>query len=128
MSDLESVILSIDEILPAVCQGIIGVQCKETDHETIQILKNVDDKRTRIMATTERAFLAELGGSCKTPIAGCALVEKNQISLRGLIIRPDGTEVIAAEKFGSILDPDGLGAELGKQLRKRAGEGFLDDI
>ncbi|MBB42506.1 MAG: hydroxymethylbilane synthase [Rhodospirillaceae bacterium] len=128
MRNLKSVIISIDDILPAVCQGIIGVQCRETDHETIQTLKDIDDETTRIMATTERAFLSELGGSCKTPIAGCALVEKDRISLRGMIIRPDGTEMIAAEKFGSVLDPDALGAEVGRQLRRGAGEGFFDEI
>jgi len=122
-----SAILSPDEMLPAICQGIIGIECREDDQTTRQFLAAIDDRESRIAATAERAFLAALDGSCRTPIAGLARIEGENISLRGLIIRPDGSETLAAENAAPITEAAALGTALGGQLRDRAGPGFFDD-
>ena len=92
--DAASAILSPDQILPAACQGIIAVECREDDSRLREILSCVDHRDTRIAATVERAFLSELDGSCRMPIAALALVQNDLVSLRGLIARPDGSELL----------------------------------
>jgi hydroxymethylbilane synthase len=83
-------VMSVEEFLPAVAQGAIGLEAREADTRTRDMLARVDHADTSIAVSCERAFLAELDGSCKTPIAGHATLAGNTLHFRGLIARPDG--------------------------------------
>ena len=80
----------------------------------------------KIALACERAFLAALDGSCKTPIGAHATIEGGAIHFRGLIARPDGSAAHDTAAMGRRTDAAALGAECGHQLRKRAGPGFFD--
>lgn len=124
--DAASAILSPDQILPAACQGIIAVECREDDGRLREILSSIDDRDTRIAATVERAFLSELDGSCRMPIAALALVQNDSVCLRGLIARPDGSELLEVQQSARCSDGERLGIELARQLLDRAKPGFFD--
>jgi hydroxymethylbilane synthase len=77
----------------------------------------------------ERAFLAALDGNCKTPIAGQAHVTAaGTLSFKGLIARPDGSEVLVAEREGPLSDAEKMGREAGEELKERAGEEFFAQL
>ena len=125
--DRARAILSPDEMLPAVCQGAIGIECREDDTRTRALLAAIDHPQTGICVAAERAFLAALDASCRTPIAGLATIKGDTVSLRGLIVRPDGSETLAAQRDGSLADASTLGRLLGESLHDRAGPGFFDE-
>ena len=123
--DRATAILEPDEMLPAVCQGAIGIECRAGDDRTRALLAAVDDPDTACRVAAERAFLAALDGSCRTPIAGLATLAGDRLALRGLIVRPDGSEIIADRGEGRAADAAALGRALGEALRGRAGPGFF---
>jgi hydroxymethylbilane synthase len=120
--------LEPDEMLPAVGQGAIGVECR-TDDAIIARLAAIDHRPTSACVAAERAMLDVLDGSCHTPIAGYAeigaAIEGALMRLRGLIARPDGSRRLAAERTGPAADGERLGREVGHELRERAGPGFF---
>ncbi|WP_419798415.1 MAG: hydroxymethylbilane synthase [Terasakiella sp.] len=124
----EDVITSIieeDEILPAVAQGAIGISCRSNDERMKKYLEPLHCPQSATRIEAERALLRILDGSCRTPIAALAIIEGDEIVLRGLIAKPDGTEVLTNEMRGPINDPDGLGTKAGQELKDRAGVDFL---
>jgi hydroxymethylbilane synthase len=119
-------ILSIDEFLPAVGQGAIGLEARVDDTRTREILARIDHADTSVAVACERAFLAELDGSCKTPIAGHATVSGDTVQFRGLIARPDGSAAHDIKGNGSRKDAATIGTDAGRELKHRAGPGFFD--
>ena len=79
-----------------------------------------------LRVTAERAFLRRLDGSCQTPIAGLAVLNGDRLHLRGEILRPDGSEVIAGERIGPAADGAAMGTDLANELRTRAPADFFD--
>src|SRR5262249_18735940 len=118
--------LPIEEFLPAVGQGIIAIEARADDRRTLELIAAVGDADTANALAAERAFLAALDGSCRTPIAGHAVVGAGSLILRGLIARPDGTAVLETERRGAAADAVELGADAGRELKARAGAGFFD--
>src|SRR5579863_8226026 len=118
-------VLEIDEFLPAVGQGAIGLETRANDDATRALVAKVNDADTAIALTTERAYLAELDGSCRTPIAGHARVAGGIVSFRGIVAKPDGSEAHEVSREGSVSDAAALGADAGRELKVRAGPGFL---
>jgi hydroxymethylbilane synthase len=114
-------VLSIEEMLPAVAQGTIGIECRTDDARTRDFLAALNDDATAVCITAERAFLAALGGSCRTPIAGLATLNSGVVSLRALIIRPDGTGRRSTIRRGPADDAARLGADAGAELRATGG-------
>jgi len=119
--------IDTDDMLPAICQGAIGIECRAADADTRRLLAALNDRPTAICVAAERAFLAALDGSCQTPIAGLATLAGERVSLRGLIVRPDGSETLATQREADAGDAVLLGKALGDELRGRAGPGFFDD-
>ncbi|MEO0386056.1 MAG: hydroxymethylbilane synthase, partial [Pseudomonadota bacterium] len=115
--------LGIDEMLPAVAQGAIGVERREADPVAEALLAAIHDAPTGQRLAAERAFLRGLDGSCQTPIGGLAELSEAGLHLRGEIIRPDGSEVLEHEVRGPIADGAALGQEAAEALRSRAGPG-----
>lgn len=118
--------VAVEDMLPAVAQGAIGIERRENDLNTAGLLEAIHDIPTGQRLSAERAFLKELDGSCETPIAGLAELQGGQIHLRGEVLRPDGSEAINDHATAPIKDAAILGQELAKKLLSEAGEGFFD--
>jgi hydroxymethylbilane synthase len=118
-------LLGLDEFLPAVGQGAIGIETRDDDGKTRALVAAIDDADTAAALATERAFLAVLDGSCRTPIAGHARVAGDVIRFRGLIAKADGSEALDVSREGRRADAAALGADAGRELKARAGPGFF---
>ncbi len=118
-------ILSTEEMLPAVAQGAIGVVIRADDDKTRDLLAPLNDASSATAVTCERAFLARLDGSCKTPIAGLAEIADGGLRFRGLILTPDGSEWHFVEIEGAAEDAEQIGGEAGDALLARAGPDFV---
>jgi hydroxymethylbilane synthase len=114
-----------DEMLPAVGQGAICIECRADDAKTRGWLAAINHGPTATCVKAEHAMLAVLDGSCRTPIAGHAVLTDGVIHLRGLIAKPDGSQLIATERRGDMADAAALGRDAGQELLRRGGPGFL---
>jgi len=123
--DAATQILDIDEFLPAAGQGAIGIETRIDDARTRALVATINDPDTETALTAERSFLAVLDGTCRTPIAGHARIDGNAIHFRGLIARTDGSEALEVERHGGRADAAKLGEDAGRELKARAGPGFL---
>lgn len=101
--------------LPAVGQGIIGIECREDDAHTRSLLQVLNDAPTRIAMDAERAFARRLGGSCQSPIAAYAVLGGEHLTLTGLVAEPDGSRLLR----DSITGAAGQSRRLGEQLADR---------
>ncbi len=119
-------IMSEDEFLPAVGQGAIGIEARESDRRVRDILARIDHADTSVAVSCERAFLAALDGSCQTPIAGHATVSGDAVHFHGLIARPDGSAAHDIAGTGHRKDAATIGTDSGRELKHRAGSGFFD--
>ena len=111
--------------LPAIGQGAIGVECRRDDERTRALLAGLDDPATHLRVTAERALNARLRGGCQAPIAGHALLENDQLWLRGLVGEPDGRRIIAGEIRGPAPEAARLGATLAEELLSRGADAIL---
>ncbi len=126
MEEIPATAISTDEMLPAIAQGAIGIERRQDDFRSAEMLQSIHCPQTAARLLAERNLLAGLDGSCETPIAGLAELDNGQIYLRGEVLRPDGSEVIADSVTGPTEDAADLGLELAQWLKKRAGAGFFD--
>lgn len=115
-----------EEMLPAVAQGAIGVERRLDDGMVAALLAPIGDAESALRITAERAFLARLDGSCETPIAGLCTIEGGRLRLRGEILRPDGSDVVAGERQGVPADAAAMGTDLAAELLARAPAGFME--
>lgn len=112
-------------MLPAVAQGAIGIEARADDEATRTLLAAIHDETTGHRLAAERAFLAGLDGSCRTPIGGLAVIEDAGVWLRGEIVRPDGSERHRTERRGPLTEAAAMGAEAAAELRARGGPDFF---
>jgi hydroxymethylbilane synthase len=118
--------LSVEEFLPAVGQGILGVEAREADAEVIEALRKVDHAGTRMQALAERAFLRRLGAGCHTSVAGHARLDGDAISIAGLVASADGVTVLTGEASGPAAQAEALGERLADDLLVRGARALLD--
>ena len=118
--------LDTDNMLPAIAQGAIGVERRADDNRTEEMLAAIHDIETGQRLAAERAFLAALDGSCETPIAGLAELNGNVLTLRGEILRTDGSEALSDSRTGPVGDGAVMGRDLANDLLSLAGDGFFD--
>ncbi|MEO1495227.1 MAG: hydroxymethylbilane synthase [Pseudomonadota bacterium] len=123
--DLINCPVAEDEMLPAVAQGAIGIENRSGDSRIIDMLAAIHDADTAVRLAAERAFLAGLDGSCRTPIGGLAVLSDGHVHLRGEIIRPDGSERHATERTGTPGEAAAMGADAAAELRARGGPDFF---
>ncbi len=119
-------IMSVQEFLPAVAQGAIGIETRQDDARARDLLGRINHDDTFTAIACERAFLAALDGSCKTPIAGHAVVSGDSIEFRGLIARPDGAAAHDISGTGHRDDATKIGDEVGRSLKRTAGPDFFE--
>ena len=120
-------LLSEDEFLPAVGQGAICIESREGDQDTLNKLAAIHDQETQTRLDAERAFLAVLDGSCRTPIGGLATLDGETLHFRGIVLKPDGSETHQEEATGPASDAVTIGRTVGENLKTRMGPGFLAD-
>ncbi len=125
LAHVATAILPVEEFLPAVGQGIIAIEIRERDEGTRALLAAIDDRDASTALAAERAFLAVLDGSCRTPIAGHATIEAGRLRFRGLIAKPDGSELFETAREGPAGDAGRLGLDAGRELKARAGADFF---
>lgn len=118
-------ILSLDDFPPAIGQGAIGIEARLDDRRTLDLIAPIADRDTKIALDSERAFLAALDGSCRTPIAGLATVDGDALRFRGMILRPDGREAFETSRQGAVTEAERLGADAGAELKARGGPDFF---
>jgi hydroxymethylbilane synthase len=118
-------IFSESEMLPAVGQGAIALECRSDDTRTLAYLTPLNHQETFRCITAERALLAGLHGSCHTPIGGNATLEKDgSLRLEALIASPTGTPLYRTAQIGN--DPISLGHQTATLLNDMAGPGFWE--
>ncbi|GAB2232966.1 hypothetical protein Droror1_Dr00002179 [Drosera rotundifolia] len=129
MTETVTSILSIEEMLPAVAQGAIGIACRSDDDKMATYLASLNHEETRLAIACERAFLQALDGSCRTPIAGYAFKDEHgDCIFKGLVASTDGNTVLETSTKGlyALEDMVKMGKEAGDELLSRAGHGFFD--
>ena len=112
-------------MLPAVAQGAIGIEVRADDEATATLIAPLNHEPTALCITAERAFLARLDGSCRTPIAGLAMLAGGRLSLRGQILSPDGSRSHETSREGAPQEAIRMGEDAAAELLANAGPGFL---
>ena len=117
--------IEVEDMLPAVAQGAIGIERRSSDSTAAALLEAIHHAETGQRLAAERAFLAALDGSCETPITALAELSGGTLRLRGEILRPDGSEALVDDQSAAMEDGAELGRRMGEGLRARAGQGFF---
>lgn len=114
--------------LPAVGQGAVGIECRDDDKDLIALLEPLNHQPTAIRVSAERAMNHTLQGGCQVPIGGFALLDDQQIWLRGLVGATDGSEIISAEIRGDQSEAKALGQQLGQRLLEKGARRILNAL
>jgi hydroxymethylbilane synthase len=121
-------VLDVKTMLPAIGQGAIGITCRNKDDAAHHYLLSLIHSETTARVRCERAFLAALDGSCRTPIAGLAEIKNGEITFTGLVLAPDGSEALSVSRRGPVTDAVALGEDAAAEIRQRAPQGLLEAI
>ena len=125
LSDRITSPVPIETMLPAVAQGTIAIEIRSDDMATARLIAALNHEPTQIAAAAERAFLARLEGSCRTPIAGLAVVDGAALTFRGILFSPDGRRFLAAETAGPTYRAAALGDAAAVDILGRGGVAML---
>ena len=125
LADCITSAIPAEEMLPAVAQGAIGVEVRADNLDTAQLLGPINHEPTALAVTAERAFLAKLEGSCRTPIAGLAEIQSGRLVFRGMILAPDGRQCHQARREGRPEAAIMLAEDAAGELLAKAGPGFF---
>jgi hydroxymethylbilane synthase len=118
----------LEQFVPAVGQGIIGIECRTDDTRSIELVRALDDPLARQCCEAERAFAFRLQGSCQSPIAGHARIEGGQVQLRGVIGSPDGREMYRGVHSGAVADVQAVGTALADRLLDAGARVLLEKL
>lgn len=120
--------LSTEVSLPAIGQGAIGIECRSDDVRVHELIRVMNHAETQARVTAERAMNHRLQGGCQVPIAGHAEIKDGGLYLRGLVARPDGSEVVRGEISGAVREAERLGVMLADDLLARGARAILRDV
>lgn len=120
--------LEVGTSLPANGQGAVGIECRTDDAVVHQLLAPLEHKETRLCVLAERAMNRKLQGGCQVPIGAFAVLEQNELWLRGLVGQLDGSEILRAEIKGEPSQAEQLGAQLAEQLLALGADRILDAV
>jgi len=124
-SDLITAAIPVEDMLPAIAQGAIGIEWREGDVDCTEALALINDADTGTRLAAERALLKGLDGSCQTPIGGLAELNGDQLRLRGQVLRPNGKESVFHDMTGPAANAKELGVEMAEILKERMGGSFF---
>jgi hydroxymethylbilane synthase len=119
-------VIPVEVMTPAAGQGALGIEIRNGDSATRELLAFLDDAAARATTTCERALLNKLGGGCQVPIGAFAEAIAGRIRLNALVAHPDGTKVLRETREG--VDPARLGEEVGETLLRRGGDVILEEV
>lgn len=105
-----------EKFVPAIGQGAIGIECREKDKRTRELIAPLNDEATRVCITAERAMNYQFGGNCKTPVAAYATLQEQQLSMQGLIGKADGSLILRSFKTGTAKNAEKLGSAIAEDL------------
>ena len=117
-------VFTTDQLLPAIGQGAIALQCKENNQRILNILETINNKETYYCVQTERALLEAIGGDCDTGIGGLAQLTNEKITLKSELFSNDGKKKFEFQSTGHFKQAKEIGYKVGKELLKRAGPDF----
>lgn len=120
--------LEPDTMLPAIAQGAVGIEIRAVDDATRELIAPLHHEETNTCVTAERAFLARLDGSCRTPIAGHATLANGQLAFTGEMLLPDGTEHYTVSASGPAFEARAIGTDAAERILADAGPEFLARI
>jgi hydroxymethylbilane synthase len=120
--------LAPELMLPAIAQGVIGIECRCDDERVKALIAPLNHEETLQRTTAERAMNATLAGGCQAPVAGYSVISANTIELRGLVGRADGSEIINGHISGPVLQAAALGKQLADDLLSRGARPILDEL
>lgn len=121
LSDIITRPMQLDEMLPAVAQGAIGIEIRDGDSATMELLQPLRHLETEITVGAERGFLIELDGSCRTPLAAHATLNGDTVSLKVMALTKDGENQFETSRVGPAKDGEAMGRDAGIEIAKMAG-------
>ena len=124
LNDKISLSFKTEEVLPAVGQGIIAVQCNKNDYVVRNLLKNINDTDTEVCAKSERAMLLTIKGDCETAVGGLAIIENNNLKFVAQLFSDSGLKSFEYEMKGKTSEAVDIGKSVGEKLLKLAGSEF----
>jgi len=120
--------LTPELMLPAIAQGVIGIECRSDDGRVKALIEPLHHVVSGQRTQAERAMNATLAGGCQAPVAGYSVIGSAGIEMRGLVGRPDGTEIIRGDISGPAHDAEALGKQLANELLSRGAGQILDEL
>jgi hydroxymethylbilane synthase len=120
--------LAPETMLPAIAQGVIGIECRSGDVWVAGLIEVLNDAQTATRTQAERAMNARLAGGCQAPVAGYSELLDGVLELRGLVGRPDGSDIIRGSISGPAADAVALGRELAEDLLARGADIILKEL
>jgi hydroxymethylbilane synthase len=121
LADKITSLVPTEVMLPAVAQGCIGIETREDDEATRTLLSAINHEASAIAVNCERAFLAALDGSCRTPLAGHATIQGGVVKFRGHALTHDGTHCFETTREGSPAEAERMGRDAGEQVKAEGG-------
>ena len=119
-------IISVEQMIPAVAQGVVGVEIRSDDFETAEIVRSINDGETEKCVRAERSFLRTLEGGCQVPIGGFAVLENDKLFLRGFVGDADGETAMRDSIRGDTADGERLGEELARRMIENGANRILE--
>jgi hydroxymethylbilane synthase len=119
---------TVDQMLPAIGQGALALEARAGDPRVVPLARALADDAAEVTVAAERGLLAGLGVGCRTPVAGHAVLKEGRVVLRGLVGRPDASEMIREELSGAPSEATALGAELARRLLARGADRILREL
>jgi len=120
-------LLAVERSIPAVGQGIVGIECRTADSRSRELTRPLNDRAAELCITAERAFARRLEGSCQSPIAGYADLVDNTLTLRGLVGSMTGDRQFRGQVAGQAENAAALGLELADQLLRNGADRLLEE-
>ena len=121
--------LEPEKFVPAVGQGTLGIECREDNYDVLVLLSSLEDRKSRVCLSSERAFLKELNGSCQVPVAAYAkMIGEDGLSIQGLVGNLDGTEILKASSLTDASFAEETGIDLAKALKAKGADKILRQL
>lgn len=117
--------LEIDELMPAPCQGCLGLELRESDVSTWELLHTIRDENSDVVARAERAFLQGLGGNCNVPVGCSTVMDQGNLKMKALLLTPQGDQAVGASQEGSQMNPELVGGQLAERLLYNGGSEIM---
>ena len=125
LADKATYTIPVEDFLPAAGQGAIAITARPDDADVAAMLAPILCTPTGVALAAERAFLTALDGSCRTPIGAHAVIDGHQVTLRGTVLRPDGSQAYDEEVYGEVADAAVIGRTAGETIKARLPAGFF---